>query len=66
MPLFWCQCHMMSTVSSMVPFHLLVKDDHNEMQHDFSRYVMPLAPVLTSYEANGIVNGTIPLFISRQ
>ena len=33
--LFWCQCHMMPTVISMEPFHLIDLGDQNEMLYDF-------------------------------
>ena len=31
--------------------------DQNEVQHDFSGHVMPLAPALASCDVNDIVNG---------
>ena len=55
----WCQCHIMSTVSSMVPFHLLGQDDQNEMQHDLFDHVVPLPSTSASCYANGIINGRI-------
>ena len=50
---------MMLIVLLMAQLHLLAQDDQNEEQHDFLGHVMPLAPVLTSHNVSGIVNGTI-------
>ena len=55
----------MPVVLSMVPLHSLVQYDQNVMQLDIFGYVMPLALVLASTDADGIVNGTIIFVMSR-
>ena len=47
---------MMPTVSSVVPFHMLGNNDHNEIQHDFSGHVISkassMAPMYVSSQDN--------------
>ena len=50
-------CHIMPAVSSMAPLHLLGQDDQYKVQHD--GHVMPLVPMLASYEAIYTVTGTL-------
>ena len=49
--------NMMSTVSSMAPFHLSGQDGQKGKQHDIFGPVMPLAPALASCDAKSIING---------
>ena len=49
----------------MVQLYLLAQDGQNEVQNDLFGHVMPMAPVLASHGANGIVSGTI-IFIRLQ
>ena len=49
---------------SVVPLHLLVQDDQNEMQYDFFSHLTLLALALVSCDANAIVNNTIVLISS--
>ena len=52
--------------SSMAALHFLGQDDENEVKHDISGHVIPLAPVSVSHNATSIVNGTIAFLKSRQ
>ena len=56
----------MLMVLSMVPLHLLGQDDRNEVQHDLSGNVMPLALMFASHDAISIVKGTTTFLTSRQ
>ena len=57
---------MMPMALTMVPFYSLHQDDCNEGQHDLFCHVTPLAMVLVSHDADGIVNGIIEFLIIRQ
>ena len=50
--------HMIPTVSSVEPFHLLDQGDQKEMQHDIFGHVKLLAAASASCHINGIINGT--------
>ena len=52
------QCHIMPTVSSMAPFHLLGQDEQNEMQHDLFGHVLPLEQASASCNVTDIISGT--------
>ena len=39
---------------TMAPFHSLGQDDQNDMQHDYSGHVMPLA--LLSHYTDSVIN----------
>ena len=58
-PWQWHQCHVMQMVFSMAPLHSLHHNACNEVQYDFFGDVIPLVLVLASYDADGIINGTI-------
>ena len=50
----------------MPQLYLLAQDDQNEVQHDVFNQVIPLAAVLASHAAKGIVDGTIAFIRSGQ
>ena len=50
----------------MASLHSTGQDDRNEVQHDFSGHVMPLALELASHNAVSILNVTITFLRSRQ
>ena len=50
----------------IAPLHSLGQDNQNEVQHDIFGHVMPLALVLASCDANGIVNSTSAFLRARQ
>ena len=47
----------------MAPLHSLGQDDQIEVQQDFIGNVMPLT--MASYDADGVINGTIAFLMSR-
>ena len=49
----------------MASLHTFGQDDRNEVQHDFSGHVMPLALVLASHDAVSIPNVAITFLRSR-
>ena len=57
---------MTMMISSTAALHFLVKDDQNEMQHDFFSHLKLLALESASCDANGIVNNTTVLIRSGQ
>ena len=61
----WCQCHMLLSVSSVAPFHLLGQNNQKDVQHDFG-HVMPLALVTALHAANCVENDTIAFVWSRR
>ena len=63
---WWHWHHVILMALSIAQLHLLAQDDQNKVQHDYFGDDMSSAPVLTSYHANGIVNGTTVFIRSRQ
>ena len=55
----------MQTALLMTALHSSVQDDENEVQHDFSGHMTPLAQTSASHEADGIVSSTITFLVSR-
>ena len=51
---------------SIAQLHLLAQDAENEVQHYFFSHVKPLALVLSSHDADSIVNITMAFLRSRQ
>ena len=56
---------IMLIVLSMAPLHSLGQDDENEVQHNLSVHVMPLALASVSNDANSIINGTTTSLMLR-
>ena len=48
------------------PLQLLGQDDRNEVQHEISGHVIPLALMLASHDAISTVKGTTTFLTSRQ
>ena len=48
---------VINIINVTIAFHMLRQ--LNEVQHDFSGYVMPLLLASVSCDADGVINGTI-------
>ena len=46
---------------TVAPLHSLDQDDQNELEHYSFGHVAPLALASLSYDADGIIKGTIPM-----
>ena len=50
----------------MAPLHFIGQHDQNEVQDYFIDHVTPLAPALTSCDADSVGNGTVAFLRLRQ
>ena len=55
----------MLAASSMAPVHFIGQDSWNEVQHTYFGHIRPVVLAVASYHADGIINGTIPLFLVK-
>ena len=62
----WNKQYVMLMALSIAPLHVIAQDDWNEMQHDFSGYIMLFALMLASHDDISIVKGTMKFLASRQ
>ena len=65
--LMWCNWHWhQHHMTPMAPLQSLDQDNWNEVQHEISDHVMPLAPALVSNDACSITTDTVAFLTSRQ